>query len=86
MSTSRTPTVGRIVHLFPGNAKNLQSNGLGPDDPVAAVIVRVWGGGLYPTLNLMALVDGTSPVWVTSVQHASSAGAGSTRWDWPPLV
>ncbi len=77
-----TPTVGRIVHLFPGeNAPHLESNGNGPNDPIAAVIVRVWSDD---TVNLMAILDGEAPIWVCSVQR--SATAPNMRWDWPEII
>jgi hypothetical protein len=77
-----TPTIGRIVHLFPGiHATHLHTNGNGPNDPIAAVIVRVWNDDL---VNLMALVDGPAPIWVTSVnRHAPD---NMMRWDWPQIV
>lgn len=78
-----TPTIGRIVHLYPGeNAKHLHFNGNGPNDPIAAVVVRVWSNDC---VNLMALVDGQAPVWVTSVQRRGVAGT-NIFWDWPQLL
>ena len=50
-----TPSVGRIVHYFPGvNDPAACANGLAGSDPVAAVIVRVWSDS---TLNLRLLLD-----------------------------
>jgi hypothetical protein len=77
-----TPSIGRIVHLFPGtNAKHLWSNGNRADDPIAAVIVRVWDD---ETVNLMVLLDGESPIWVTSVRR--TAANPDMHWDWPQII
>lgn len=75
------PTVGRIVHFFPGDNADHQSNGNGPNDPIAAVITRVWNDDM---VNLMVFVDGPAPIWVTSVMR--SAQAPNRRWDWPEIV
>lgn len=79
-----TPTVGRIVHYFPGpNDVPAHTNGLGADDPIAAVVVRVWS---EHTVNLCVLADGPYFHWRTSVQHADVAPGDSPQWDWPPRV
>jgi hypothetical protein len=94
MDTPQTPSVGRIVHYFPGEYdKDACANGNGPNDPVAAVVVRVWSD---TTLNLRLLLDshgnpddGGTPVR-TSVQRdnaieGATVGPGS-RWAWPERV
>lgn len=77
-----TPTVGRIVHVYPGNRADLISNGLGPEDPVAAIVTRVWGPGDSPSINVVAFVDGPAPVWSTSIPGGDTRSTGC-RWEWP---
>ena len=87
-----TPSVGRIVHYFPGvNDPAACANGLAGSDPVAAVIVRVWSDS---TLNLRLLLDcvstGDGTPIKTSVQRRdllpeASRFTGSC-WAWPDRV
>lgn len=84
---SQTPTVGRIVHYFPGpHDAPACVNGNGADDPVAAVVVRAWGDDC---VNLRLLLDFTSndgcPIR-TSVQRRGAAPEGTFSWDWPERV
>lgn len=82
------PTVGRIVHVFPGPRTDLCRNGLGPQDPIAAIVVRVWGAGAssVAAINACAIVDGLGVEWVTSVPHASNTTPDGFRWEWPARV
>lgn len=82
-----TPTIGRVVHYFPGeNDAAGQSNGNKADDPVAAVITRVWSD---VCVNLTVLLDDHPPVVRSSVLLAGSgtgSGGDNARWNWPPRV
>lgn len=75
------PSVGRIVHYFPGKHDiAAKVNGNGDNDPVAAVVVRAWVDG-HPnperaSINIRLLLDscdgGGTPVR-TSVIHREVA-------------
>lgn len=82
-----TPTIGRIVHYFPGtNDAEARSNGVKVDEPVAAVIVRVWSDA---TVNLQVITDcGPGVLARTSVQHKDvrPESSESPYWDWPERV
>ena len=82
---SQTPSVGRIVHYFPG-PHDPSACVNGNDDPVAAVVVRAWSDDC---LNLRLLLDYTANEGCpsrTSVQRRGVAPSGSFCWDWPERV
>ena len=89
------PTVGRIVHYFPGkHDTDAKANGLGANDPVTAVIVRAWVDGCpepeVATLNLRLLLDSTSkdptPCRTSIVHRSKKYDDDAAFWDWPERV
>ena len=64
------PTIGRIVHFYGDE-----------DEPIAAVVVRVWD---EECVNLRLLEDGPDTPWMTSVPYHEDKREFS--WSWPPLV
>ena len=75
----QTPTVGRIVHFYEGQAL---------DKPVAALITRVHSD---TCVNLTTFGDGMDPMPVSSVELVASTepadvGGRSMFCIWPPRV
>ncbi len=69
------PTVGRIVHYYPQDGDRFGTM----DEPIAAVIVRVWS---EECVNLRLLPDSDDSPHVSSVPLDENCGAYS--WSWPP--
>ena len=76
-----TPTIGRIVHVFPGENTQWHFNGNGANDPIAAIITRVWNND---SINVIAFPDASTPLPLTSVNRKKTHP--SMRWDWPEIV
>lgn len=71
------PTVGRIVHFYPGSADQ-QWTGPGP---LAAIIAAVHS----PELVNLGIFDGYgSPIQRTSVPFGNPNN-GNSYWEWPPI-
>lgn len=78
------PRIGTTVHYFPGeHDTDAHSNGLGADDPIAAVITRAWGDHC---VNLTILPDNGGPTTRSSVMEEGSTGTASTGRRWKHIV
>ncbi len=72
----------RIIEaVWPVGAQAHIGNVVQKGDPVAAIIVAVFGDDL---VNAQALLDGTDALWLTSVSFSIHGPDGT--WDWPPQV
>ncbi|MBL8880649.1 MAG: hypothetical protein JNG88_16170 [Phycisphaerales bacterium] len=80
---AQKPTVGRIVHYYPGGELGKKKG-----QPFAAVITHVWGNDC---VNLEIMEDGSFPAWPsedvatcypTSVMRSDEPRA--RHWCWPP--
>jgi hypothetical protein len=70
------PTVGRIVHYFPGTGDVQMDEAGRRATAQAAIVVRVFSD---ECVNLHVFTDVGSTVQTSVLQ-----GVGSNRWDWPP--
>lgn len=84
---SQKPTVGRIVHFFPGTQEtNKLPNGM---THAAAIITQVFGEGENASCNMNLFLAETdsnkkSVVQKWSINHKSTiASAEASYWDWP---
>jgi hypothetical protein len=93
-----TPTIGRIVHyrlndadvdLIAQRRAHLKAagggvigNSVAAGEVYPANVVRTFGGGGDPYVNLQVQLDGYDTYWATS----RAEGDGPGTWGWPPRV
>jgi hypothetical protein len=77
------PTVGRIVHFYPGK-EDVEFNRNGAEY-FPAIVTQVWGG-LIANLNVFTPTNGVIPY--LSVFHLSEAGTADPQrfWMYPSYV
>lgn len=76
-----TPTVGRIVHYWPGANPHGDKR-----QPLPAIITHVWSDDC---VNLAVFNDASYPEPAPPVFLETSvcrAVEGALRWDWPPVL
>lgn len=75
------PAVGMTVQFIPGehSEASLRMNGVGPSNPMAAIVTKVWSRTL---VNLVVFRDGYDggTIAVTSVEHLSDVDDGGQAW------
>lgn len=86
------PTIGRIVFVTLTAAMLSELNGGGgnnysANEPIPAIITRVFGNSEGNLVNLKTIVDGNHPGhWLTSVPEAGTKVYDGPVWNWPPRV
>ncbi len=74
----QVPTVGRIVHFYPGRV-DIQWFGPGP---MAAIIAAVHN----PELVNLGIFDGMGSHMARTSVHLGNPNNGNSYWEWPPRV
>lgn len=79
--TTRTLTIGRIVHYRLHDGEHKQAGGNArPGMTCPAMIVRAWSD---ECANLRVICDGPNDLWVTSRMIDESEEAPNGTWFWP---